>query len=134
MKTYSEMLWRECHSVTEWGYVLFFILANATENAGTILLIPPFVNLHMLFVLNHHRLGDTVSTRPPQSAHSWRLDSCTEAFKRYLLADTRDLSTDIRRLCWGSKLLSMFTCVKKATMFRIQTVTEHFFQKCLELF
>ncbi|XP_078337334.1 uncharacterized protein LOC111100821 [Crassostrea virginica] len=36
--------------------------ANKADSAG-IFVIPPLVMLHMLFVLNHHRLGDTVRSQ-----------------------------------------------------------------------
>ena len=126
MKKYSEMLWRECHKEMFYYTVLVLILLNFREIVHAVCPESPQTGGYSQVT--------TISTRPPQSANSWRQDSCTEAFKRHLLADTRDLSTDIRGLCWGSKLLSMFTCVKKATMFRIQTVTVHFFSKCLGLF
>ena len=44
--------------------------ANKADSAG-LLIIPPFVMLHMLFVLTHHRLGDTVrSQRSSQDLHT----------------------------------------------------------------
>ena len=66
------MPWRQCHSVTEWGNVLFFFICLYQEYVNIVELVPehqaykadgdgilPFVMLHLLFVLNHHRLGDT---------------------------------------------------------------------------
>lgn len=44
------------------------------EDGNALLFIPPFVMLHMMFALNHHRLGDTVSSQQSlQDLHSLML-------------------------------------------------------------
>ncbi|XP_078316744.1 uncharacterized protein LOC111101641 [Crassostrea virginica] len=99
------------------------------------LFIPPFVLLHMLFVLNHHRLGDTVrSQQSLQDLHTLLLyDDGT-----HVPAGQGDISWQILGICQQTcgdhvGALNSFTCslqsslnnsIQKATMFRIQTIHE----------
>ena len=80
--------------------------------------------LHMLFVLNHHRLGDTVrSQQSLQDLHTLLLyddeGAGTSTRKRHILADTGDLSRDLWGLYWGSELISVFSSTRS-----LQSCTE----------
>ena len=104
-----------------------------------ILTIPPFVMLHMLFILTHHRLGDTVrSQQSLQDLHTLLLyDNGT-----YVPEDLRDISWQILGICQQTcgdyvGALNSFQCslqqypyntIRRATMFRMQTMNEHLFQ------
>ena len=70
-------------------------IANKTEG-NAFLSIPPLVMLHMLFVLNHHRLGDTVrSQQSLQDLHTLLLyDDGT-----HVPAEYRDISWQILGIC-----------------------------------
>ncbi|XP_078337662.1 uncharacterized protein LOC111100817 [Crassostrea virginica] len=112
--------------------------ANKAEGFGT-LLIPPLVMLHMLFVLNHHRLGDTVrSQQSLQDLHTLLLyDDWT-----HVPIPLRDISWQILGICQQTcgdyvGALNSFQCslqqyplntIQRATMFRMQTMNEHLFQ------
>ena len=108
---------------------------NKADSEGA-LLIPHLVMLHMLFVLNHHRLGDTVrSQQSIQDLHSLLLyDDGTRAPKHL-----RDISWQILGICQQTcgdyvGALNSFQCslqqnppynsIQKATMFRIRTIHE----------
>ena len=109
---------------------------EANKADGTcLLLIPPLVMLHMLFVLNHPRLGDTV--RSQQSLHD---------LHTLMLYDNeinvpihlRDISWQVLGICKQTcgdyvGALDSFQCslqqipfssVQKATRLRIQTIND----------
>ncbi|XP_078337562.1 uncharacterized protein LOC144626698 [Crassostrea virginica] len=110
--------------------------ANKADGAGS-LFIPPLVMLHMLFVLTHHGLGDTVrSQQSLQDLHALLLyDDGT-----HVPEDLRDISWQILGICQhtcGDNVgaLNSFHCslqqspysrsrIQKATMLRIQTINE----------
>ena len=113
--------------------------ANKADSLG-FLFIPPLVMLRMLFVLNHHRLGDTVrSQQSLQDLHTLMLyDDGT-----HVPQDLGDISWEILGICQetcGDNVgaLNSFTCslqqipsthcIQKATMFRIQTINERLLQ------
>ena len=111
---------------------------NKADSAG-VLVIPPFVMLHMLFVLTHHRLGDTVrSQRSLQDLHTLLLyDDGTDVPAEY-----RDISWQILGICQQTcgyyvGALNSFQCslqqtpyhrIHRATMFKMHTMNEHLFQ------
>nr|XP_022288640.1 uncharacterized protein LOC111100815 isoform X2 [Crassostrea virginica] len=112
--------------------------ANKADGTG-ILFIPPSVMLHMLFVLNHHRLGDTVrSQQSIQDLHTLLLYDDRTRVPRAL----RDISWQILGICQQTcgdyvGALNSFQCsiqqfpyntIQRATMFRMQTKNEHLFQ------
>ncbi|XP_078337005.1 uncharacterized protein LOC144626588 [Crassostrea virginica] len=113
-------------------------LANKADGIGS-LLIPPLVMLHMLFVLNHHRLGDTVrSQQSLQDLHTLMLyDDGT-----YVPGELRDISWQILGICQQTcgdymGALNSFQCslkqypfsaIQKATMFRIQGISDFLLQ------
>ena len=148
MKRCTDVPWRECHSDRMRKCLIYDIElydkyvyidelvpeqeANKADN-GVILRIPPFVMLHMLFVLNHHRLEDTVrSQQSLQDLHTLLLydDGTRVPF--------RDISWQILGICQQTcgdyvGALNSFQCslqnyhfhrIQKATMFRIQTIDE----------
>ena len=111
--------------------------ANKADGSGY-LYIPPLVMLHMLFVLNHHRLGDTVrSQQSLQDLHTLLLYDDGTHVPRSL----RDISWQILGICQQTcgdymGALNSFQCslqqspsnaIQKATMLRIQTTNEHLF-------
>ena len=112
---------------------------NKADSAG-VLVIPPFVMLHMLFVLTHHRLGDTVrSQQSLQDLHTLLLyDDGTHV--RILL---RDISWQILGICQQTcgdyvGALNSFQCslqqlplnaIQRATMFRIQRINDFLLQR-----
>ena len=69
--------------------------ASYADREGT-LFIPPLVMLQMLFVLNHHRLGDTVGSQQSlQDLHTLMLyDDGT-----YVPEELRDISWQILGIC-----------------------------------
>lgn len=72
------------------------------------LLVPPLVVLHMLFVLNHHKLGDTVmSLRSLQDLHTLMHsdDRIWVIIQRYIMAVTGDMPTNLWGLCRGFHLI-----------------------------
>ena len=112
--------------------------ANRADNFGCFV-IPPLVMLHMSFVLIHHRLGDTVrSQQSLQDLHTLLLYDDGTHVRMHL----RDISWQILGICqqtcgdYMGALIS-FQCsvqqfpihtIKRATMFRMQTMNEHLFQ------
>ncbi|XP_078337019.1 uncharacterized protein LOC144626591 [Crassostrea virginica] len=112
--------------------------ANKADGVG-LLIIPPFVMLHMLFVLTHHRLGDTVrSQQSLQDLYTLMLyDDGT-----HVPEDVRDISWQILGICQQTcgdyvGALNSFQCslqqnpvhfLQKATMFRIQRINEYLLQ------
>ena len=112
--------------------------ANKSDSSGY-LYIPPLVMLHMLFVLNHHKLGDTVRSQGSlQDLHTLLLyDDGTR-----VPAEFRDISWQILGICQQTcgdyiGALNSFNCslqqtpyhkIQKATMFRMNTMNEHLFQ------
>nr|XP_022287139.1 uncharacterized protein LOC111099920 [Crassostrea virginica]XP_022287140.1 uncharacterized protein LOC111099920 [Crassostrea virginica]XP_022287141.1 uncharacterized protein LOC111099920 [Crassostrea virginica]XP_022287142.1 uncharacterized protein LOC111099920 [Crassostrea virginica]XP_022287143.1 uncharacterized protein LOC111099920 [Crassostrea virginica] len=112
--------------------------ANKADGIG-ILFIPTLVMLHMLFVLNHHRLGDTVrSQQSLQDLHTLLLYDDGTNVPEHL----RDISWQILGICQQTcgdymGALKSFQCslqqrpfnsIQKATVFRMQTMNEHLFQ------
>ncbi|XP_078319750.1 uncharacterized protein LOC144621065 [Crassostrea virginica] len=113
--------------------------ANKADGVG-VLCIPPLVMLHMLFVLNHHRLGDTVrSQQSLQDLHTLLLYDDGTHVPEHL----RDISWQILGICqqtcgdYVGALNSFQLCsiqqfpyntIQRATMFRMQTMNEHLFQ------
>nr|XP_022288212.1 uncharacterized protein LOC111100530 [Crassostrea virginica] len=112
--------------------------ANKADSGG-ILIIPPLVMLHMLFVLTHHRLGDRVrSQQSLQDLHTLLLYDDGTHVPEHL----RDISWQILGICQQTcgdyvGALNSFQCslqqipfnaIQKATMFRMQTMNEHLFQ------
>nr|XP_022286732.1 uncharacterized protein LOC111099656 [Crassostrea virginica] len=109
-------------------------------DGGGILLIPPLVMLQMLFVLNHHKLGDTVrSQQSLQDLHTLLLyDDGTR-----VLEDLRDISWQILGICQQtcgdyqgalnsfqcSLQQSPFNAIQRATMFRIQRINDFLMQR-----
>nr|XP_022301464.1 uncharacterized protein LOC111109579 [Crassostrea virginica] len=66
------------------------------ENAQGFIHIPPLVMLHMLFVLNHHRLGDTVRTQQSiQDLHTFLLDDNGTHIQTHY----KDISWQILAIC-----------------------------------
>ena len=112
--------------------------ANKADGIA-ILTIPPFVMLHMLFILTHHRLGDTVrSQQYLKDLHTLLLyDNGTHVPK-----DLRDISWQVLGICQQTcgdyvGALNSFHCslqqypfstIRRATMFRMQTMNEHLFK------
>ena len=111
--------------------------ANKADSCG-VLRIPPFVMLHMLFVLNHHRLGDTVrSQQSLQDLHTLLLYDDGALVPEHL----RDISWQILGICQhtsgdymgalnsfqGSLQQYSLYSIQKATMFRMHTMNEHLF-------
>ncbi|XP_078337031.1 uncharacterized protein LOC111099656 isoform X1 [Crassostrea virginica] len=111
---------------------------EAKKADGGILRIPPFVMLHMLFVLNHRRLGDTVrSQQSLQDLHTLLLydDGTRVPF--------RDISWQILGICQQtcgdyqgalnsfqcSLQQSPFSAIQRATMFRIQRINDFLMQR-----
>ena len=106
-----------------------------TLNSSGSLSIPPFVMLNMLFVLNHHALGDTIrSQQSLQDLHTLLLyDSGTLVPKAL-----KDISWQIlgicQQICWDyvgaldSYRRSLqeipFSDIQKATLSRIQTIND----------
>nr|XP_022288648.1 uncharacterized protein LOC111100818 [Crassostrea virginica] len=112
--------------------------ANKADGGG-IMFIPPLVMLHMLFVLNHHRLGDTVrSQQSLQDLHTLLLYNDGT----HVTTMKRDISWQILGICQQTcgdyvGALNSFQCsiqqfpyntIQRATMFRMQTMDEHLFQ------
>nr|XP_022288206.1 uncharacterized protein LOC111100526 [Crassostrea virginica] len=112
--------------------------ANKADSSG-FLRIPPLVMLHMLFVLNYHRLGDTVrSQQSLQDLHTLLLYDDGTRVPELL----RDISWQILGICQQTcgdyvGALNSFQCsiqqfpyntIQRATMFRMQTMNEHLFQ------
>ena len=107
---------------------------NKADSYG-MLTISPLVMLHMLFVLNHHRLGDTVrSQQSLQDLHTLLLyDDGT-----HVPEDCIDISWQILGICQQTcgdyvGALNSFQCllqqspyhsIQKVTMHRIQTINE----------
>ena len=113
--------------------------ANKADGYG-ILYIPPLVMLHMLFVLNHHRLGDTVrSQQSLQDLHTLLLYDDGTRVPRSL----RDISWQILGICQQNcgdyaGALNSFQCslqqfsfhdIQRATMFRIQRINDFLLQR-----
>ena len=72
---------------------------NKAEGFGT-LLIPPLVMMHMLFVLNHHRLGDTVrSQQSLQNLHTL-----------LLYDDGTHVPEELRDISWQTLGICQHTC------------------------
>nr|XP_022287487.1 uncharacterized protein LOC111100146 [Crassostrea virginica] len=108
--------------------------ANKADSSGC-LFIPPIVMLHMLFVLNYHRLGDTVrSQQSIQDLHTLLLyDDGT-----HVISELREISWQILGICQQTcgnfvGALNSFQCslqqdprhnIQKATMLRIKTINE----------
>ena len=104
------------------------------------LYIPPSVMLHMLFVLTHHSMGDTVGSQQSlQDLHSMLLyDDGTRVPAEY-----RDISWQILGICQETGgdyigALNSFQCslqripfhvIQRATMFRIQRINEFLLQR-----
>ena len=112
--------------------------ANKADGIG-LLRIPPLVMLHMLFVLNHHRLGDTVrSQQSLQDLHTLMLYDDGTHVPTFL----RDISWQILGICQqtcgdyigalNSFQISLqqflFHAIQRATMFRIQRVNDFLLQ------
>ena len=106
--------------------------ANKADDVGNFI-IPPLVTLHMLFVLNYHRLGDTVrSQQYLQDLHTLML------YDDVAHAPLGDTSWQILRICQQTcgdyvGTLNSFQCslqqtpwhaIQKATMFRIQGIND----------
>ena len=71
------------------------LIANKADG-NACLCIPPLVMLHMLFVLNHHRLGDTVSSQESlQDLHTLMLYDDGTRVPEHL----RDISWQILGIC-----------------------------------
>ena len=112
--------------------------ANTADGAG-FLFISPFVMLHMLFVLTHHRLRDTVrSQQYLQDLHTLMLyDDGT-----HVIAEHRDISWQILGICQQTcgdyvGALNSFQCslqqvpfhaIQRATILRIQRINEFLLQ------
>ncbi|XP_078319616.1 uncharacterized protein LOC111099655 [Crassostrea virginica] len=112
--------------------------ANKADRFGT-LRIPPLVMLNMLFVLTHHRLGDTVrSQQSLQDLHTLLLyDDGTHVLELF-----RDISWQILGICQQTcgdyiGALISFQCslqqtpwhaIQKVTMFRIQGINDFLLQ------
>ena len=112
---------------------------NKADSSG-ILYIPPLVMLHMLFVLTHHRLGDTVrSQQSLQDLHTLLLyDDGTRVLELF-----RDISWQIPGICQQTcgdyvGALNSFQCslqqvpfhaVQRATILKIQRINEFLLQR-----
>nr|XP_022338230.1 uncharacterized protein LOC111133831 [Crassostrea virginica] len=107
-------------------------------NGGSLLLIPPLVMVHMLFVLNHHRLGDTVrSQQSLQDLHTLLLSDDGTRVPDKL----RDISWQILGICQqtcGDYVGSVFSflcslrqfpqnCIQRATMLRLLIINYKLF-------
>ncbi|XP_078318966.1 uncharacterized protein LOC144620863 [Crassostrea virginica] len=106
-----------------------------TLNSSGLLSIPPFVMLNMLFVLNHHALGDTIRSQHfLQNLHTLLLyDSDT-----LVPNELRDISWQILGICQQicgdydgaldsyrrSLQETLFNDIQKATLSRIQTLND----------
>ena len=108
--------------------------ADKIYGAG-VLFIPPFVMLHMLFVLNHHRLGDTVKSQQSlQNLHTLLLSDDKTRVPMHL----RDISWQILGICQQTcgdfvGALNSFQCslqelhfnkIQTSTKFRIQRIND----------
>ena len=108
------------------------------ENGSCVLHIPPLVMLNMLFVLNHHRLGDTVrSQRSLQDLHSLMLSDDDSQIPN----TSKDISWQILGICqemcgdyegaldsFQSSLDEIpFHRIEKATHMRMQTINNRAF-------
>ncbi|XP_062618751.1 uncharacterized protein LOC134280359 [Saccostrea cucullata] len=117
------------------GYIneLVFEQNASNKNGMTLLNIPPRVMLHMLFILNHHRLGDTVrSQQSLQDLHSLLLYDDGVNVPLHL----RDISWQILGICqqttgdYSGSLQSYqyslqqypFNKIQEATLFRMNTL------------
>ena len=113
--------------------------ANKADRFGT-LRIPPLVMLNMLFVLTHHRLGDTVRSQQfLQDFHTLMLYDDGKHVPMF----KRDVSWQILGICQqtcGDYLGALnsfqcslqqlpFTAIQKATMFRIRRINEFLLQR-----
>ena len=126
MKKCTGVSCRACHSVTEWGNVLFITYAYIKD---TYILTSLYQNKRlpkqMVLVFYNLPFSDathvvcpglpqtwgysqvtTISTGPPHSDALWRRGTWT--LSRHFLADTEDLSTDLWGLCGDSELLPVF--------------------------
>ena len=106
-----------------------------TTNRSASLFIPPFVMLNMLFVLNHHRLGDTVRSQQSREDLQTMLlyDDGTRVRERL-----KDISWQILGICQQicgeyvgaldsyrrSPQETPYHGIKKLTMSRIQTLND----------
>ena len=103
------------------------------------IVIPPFVVLHMLLVLTHHKLGDIVRLKQSlQDIHNLML--CDDG--THVPEDYRDISWQILGICQQTcgdymGALNAFQCslqqapiqvIQKATMFRIQKINDFLLQ------
>lgn len=105
--------------------------ADKIYGAG-VLFIPPYVMLHMLFVLNHHRLGDTVKSQQSlQNLHTLLLSDDKTRVPMHL----RDISWQILGICQQTcgdfvGALNSFECSLQELHFnKIQTSTKVRIQK-----
>ena len=126
------------------GYAYFVELSpeqltNRVDGAG-ILYVPPLVMVHMLFFLNHHRMGNEVrSQRSIQDLHTLLLNDDGT----HVPEDLRDISWQILGICQQtcgdyvgalnsfqcSRQEYPFNCIKKATVIRILTIFGRLLQK-----
>ncbi|XP_062586863.1 uncharacterized protein LOC134248487 [Saccostrea cucullata] len=86
------------------------------ENGRTVLFIPPLVMLHMLFILTHHRLGDTV-----------RSQQSLQDLQTLLLHDDEVYDGKFWNLVYESYQHSLqqypYNKLQEATLFRINTLS-----------
>ena len=113
----------------EYVYIdeLFLEQKLRAEDGHDVLHIPPLVMLHMMFVLNHHRLGDTVrSQQSLQDLHTLLLyEDGTHVQKQY-----KDISWQILGICQrtcgddvGSRRSFMCSLQQTSGRHSIQNVT-----------
>ncbi|XP_062572702.1 uncharacterized protein LOC134234652 [Saccostrea cucullata] len=122
---------------SEYTYIDELILEQkiSDENGRIALFIPPLVMLHMLFILNHHRLGDTVrSQQSLQDLHTLLLYDVGI----YVPFNLRDISWQILGICQQicgdfqgalesyqhSLQQNPYHKIQEATLYRVGTITQ----------
>ncbi|XP_062613907.1 uncharacterized protein LOC134275660 [Saccostrea cucullata] len=123
--------------ISEYTYIDELILEQKTsnENGELSLFIPPLVMLHMLFTLNHHKLGDKVrSQQSLQDLHTLLLYDDGV----YVRDNLRDISWQILGICQQicgefqgalesyqhSLQQDPYHKIQEATLYRVGTITQ----------